>query len=226
MSVKSSLADSHVRISANVLERIPEIGSHGFTLYAVIKNHENRATGRCFPSLKRLVQLTAFDKKTVIKYIRLLESSGLIDIRPSWSGTRRTSNQYDFIEFWNSDETDSVQYPWQDAVADEGSGDDPPPLQVEEIPSPYGRVPLEPADLKPDLLTSQDISVIPIDEKTEEQPTNTQDNTSVSDTPELTIKQANCSHPKSMIYRPVEGYAFCGLCYADWEEGTTPIENV
>ena len=128
MFAEACSANSHVRIPANVLERIPEIGSHGFTLYAIIENHENYRTGRCFPSLKRLIKLTGFDKKTVIKYIRLLESCGLIDIRPSWSGTRRTSNQYDFIMFWNSDEAGSVQYPWQDTMADEGSGDDPPVL--------------------------------------------------------------------------------------------------
>jgi hypothetical protein len=157
MSVKSGFADFHVRISANILDRIPEIGSHGFTLYAVIKNHENYETGRCSPSLKRLAKLTGFDKKTVIKYARMLETSGPIDIRSSWSGTRRTSNQYDFIAFWNSDNTGSVEYPWQNAIADEGSGDDPPPLQVEEIHPPGGRVPQEPAAIMQGVTLSFDL---------------------------------------------------------------------
>jgi hypothetical protein len=38
-----------------------------------------------------------------------------------------------------------VEYPWQDTIADEGNGDDPPPLQVEEIHPPGRRVPQEPA---------------------------------------------------------------------------------
>jgi hypothetical protein len=113
MSVKSGFADSHVRISANILDRIPEIVSHGFTLYAVIK--------------------------------------------PSWSGIRRTSNQYDFIKFWNSDDTGSVEYPWQDTIADEGSGDDPPPLKVEEIHPSGGRVPHEPAAIMQGVTLSFDL---------------------------------------------------------------------
>jgi hypothetical protein len=46
MFAKACSANSHVRIPAHVLERIPEIGSHDFTLYAIIKNHENYKTGR------------------------------------------------------------------------------------------------------------------------------------------------------------------------------------
>lgn len=57
-------------------------------LYVVIVSHVNGKTGVAFPGLARLAKLTGMSKPTVIKYIKVLEDKGLIEVsRENVEGT-------------------------------------------------------------------------------------------------------------------------------------------
>lgn len=49
-------------------------------LYVVIVAHVNGKTGVAFPGLARLAKLTGMSKPTVVKYMKVLESKGLIEV--------------------------------------------------------------------------------------------------------------------------------------------------
>jgi hypothetical protein len=62
---------------------------------------ENRRTGRCNPSLTRIALDLGIDKKTVIKYLDILEEHNLITREARYTAHgRRTSNQYHLSNVW------------------------------------------------------------------------------------------------------------------------------
>ena len=148
------------------------IGTNGFAVYAVLKKHENRHTGRCWPSYQTVANITGLDRKTVIKYTSLLVVLKLINKQPCFIDGRQTSNRYSFCEL---------------PAANKGGGNTPPPLdRGEASDSPSGDVPPQP--LPPN------------------QP--------------VTKKQMDCPHKE--VARPVEGVAYCRICYLNLEK---PQEN-
>jgi DNA-binding transcriptional MocR family regulator len=105
---------------------------------------QNRATGACFPSLKKIAKATGLDKTTVIKYLRVLEREGLIQKKPRHTKTgRRTSNQYDILRFW-----EIAKQVVRDALtAGRTPPDIPgdPPLPLEETIAKCGHGTIDPA---------------------------------------------------------------------------------
>jgi len=92
---------SHSRIDNRVIDRMAELSVYAHGIYSYLVRVQNRATGACFPSLKKIAKATGLDKKTVIKYLRVLQREGLIKKHKRHTRTgRRTSNQYDILKFW------------------------------------------------------------------------------------------------------------------------------
>jgi hypothetical protein len=78
-----------------VLKWLPFIEPTGFAIYSIYICLVNKDTGYAFPSLNRLSKFLQKDKKTVIKYNRLLEQHGLITIERIQSPNGDfTSNRY------------------------------------------------------------------------------------------------------------------------------------
>jgi hypothetical protein len=99
--ILTSPTGPHSRIDNRVIDRMPEIGAYACSIYMMLVRIQNRATGACFPSLKKLMKATGLDKKTIIKYLRVLEREGYVKkIKRYTERGRRTSNQYDILKFW------------------------------------------------------------------------------------------------------------------------------
>jgi predicted transcriptional regulator len=91
----------HSRIDNRVIDRMAELTVYAHGIYSYLVRMQNRTTGACFPSLKKIGKATGLDKKTVIKYLRVLEKEGLVKKKKRHTQTgRRTSNQYDILRFW------------------------------------------------------------------------------------------------------------------------------
>ena len=91
----------HSRIDNRVIDRMAELTVYAHGIYSYLVRMQNRTTGACFPSLKKIAKATGLDKKTVIKYLRVLEKEGLVKKKKRHTQTgRRTSNQYDILRFW------------------------------------------------------------------------------------------------------------------------------
>lgn len=111
----------HTRIDNRMIDRMPELGAYACSIYMVLVRCQNRVTGACFPSLKKLVKATGLDKKTVIKYLRVLEREGYVKKQKRYTQRgRRTSNQYDILRFW-----EIAKQVIRDAFT---AGQEPPPI--------------------------------------------------------------------------------------------------
>lgn len=69
-----------------------EIGANGFIIWVAIKSHADFNTGKAWPSLRRLADITGLSVNTVQKAIKQLESCHLL--RVDHQGNQRTSNRY------------------------------------------------------------------------------------------------------------------------------------
>ena len=135
----------HVRIDARVFDFMPIIGANGFAVYAVLKKHENRHTGRCYPSYDTIAKITGLNRTTVIKYTQLLVTLGLIDKQASFIDGRQTSNRYSFRDL---------------PVGKKGGGTIPLPQdRVEQGDPPSGAVPPQPLTLN-QILTKKQIECL------------------------------------------------------------------
>ena len=65
------------RVDSMIVDKF-QLSPYEGWLYSVILRHANHKTGACFPSHKRLQELTGMKKGAVIKYIDRLEQRGLI----------------------------------------------------------------------------------------------------------------------------------------------------
>ena len=127
----------HTRIDNRVFSFMDKIGTNGFAVYAVLKKHENRHTGRCWPSYQTVADITGLDRKTVIKYTMLLVKFRLINKQPHFIDGRQSSNRYSFPDL--------------------PSGRIPPSQDgVEASPPPSGGVPPEPLPSEPALTKKQE----------------------------------------------------------------------
>jgi hypothetical protein len=130
----------HTRIDNRVYDYMPIIGTNGFAVYAVLKKHENRHTGRCYPSYQTVAEITGLDRKTVIKYTTLLVKLGFITKQAHFIEGRQTSNRYGF----------------RDLPINRTGGTIPPPQDGVETPdSPDGGVPPQPLPLEPAITKRQ-----------------------------------------------------------------------
>ena len=130
----------HTRIDNRVFDYMNIIGTNGFAVYAVLKKHENRHTGRCYPSYQTIADITGLDRTTVIKYTKLLATLGLIDKQPHFIEGRQTSNRYSF----------------RDLPLHKGGGIVPSPQDRVEAANPPGRrVPPKPLTPEPTLTKKQ-----------------------------------------------------------------------
>jgi Helix-turn-helix domain len=88
----------HIRIDLDFIrEYVPLIGPYGYTIFSVIKAHENGKTGDCFPSYKTIARESKVDRSTVIRYVKKLRELHLIS--PEWrfkEDGSYNSNQYNF----------------------------------------------------------------------------------------------------------------------------------
>jgi hypothetical protein len=120
----------HTRIDNRVFDYMDIIGTNGFAVYAVLKKHENRHSGRCFPSYQTVAEITGLNRKTVIKYTALLVTLGLITKQAHFIDGRQTSNRYSFRDL---------------PAGNKRGGTAPPPQdRVESPDSPSGGVPPQP----------------------------------------------------------------------------------
>jgi helix-turn-helix protein len=110
------------------------IGTNGFAVYAVLKKHENRHTGRCYPSYQTVADITHLDRKTVIKYTDILVKLGLITKQPHFIEGRQTSNRYSFCDLSAGNKRGGIVTPPQDrgeSLDSPGRGVPPGPLPSE-----------------------------------------------------------------------------------------------
>jgi hypothetical protein len=132
----------HTRIDNRVFDFMDVIGTNGFAVYAVLKKHENRHTGRCYPSYQTVADITGLDRTTVIKYTDLLVKLGFITKQPHFIDGRQTSNRYSFRDL--------------PAVENKGGGTvQPPQDRVDATDPPGGGVPPQPLPLNQILTKKQ-----------------------------------------------------------------------
>ena len=113
----------HTRIDNRIFDFMDIIGTNGFAVYAVLKKHENRHTGRCYPSYATVAEITGLDRTTVIKYTTLLVTLGLINKQAQFIDGRQTSNRYSFRDLPDTKK---------------GGGNKPPSQDRVETPNPPG----------------------------------------------------------------------------------------
>ena len=100
MSIPYSIPP-HLRLNNGIFEYAPQIQGNGFMIFSYLSMRRNAKTGRCYPSLKRIANDLGLDKKTVIKYLKILEEVGLIIKHATYRGGKRAANQYDILFLWN-----------------------------------------------------------------------------------------------------------------------------
>ena len=138
----------HTRIDNRVFSYMSIIGTNGFAVYAVLKKHENRHTGRCYPAYSTIAEITGLNRTTVIKYTTLLATLGLIDKQAQFIDGRQTSNRYSFRDLPAS----SKALP----AGSKGGGIVQPPQDRGELPDPPGGGdPPQPLTLEPELTKKQ-----------------------------------------------------------------------
>ena len=76
----SKLFKSTTRVSTYDLHAgfAASIGGNPFMVMMLIKSHINKDTGKCYPSIRRLVKLSGLTINTVKACIKLLEAEGII----------------------------------------------------------------------------------------------------------------------------------------------------
>jgi len=124
----------HTRIDNRVYDYMPIIGTNGFAVYAVLKKHENRHTGRCYPSYQTVADITGLNRTTVIKYTDLLVKLGFINKQAAFIDGRQTSNRYSFRDLPERDKRGRMKQPLQDRVESSdppSRADQPQPLTLE-----------------------------------------------------------------------------------------------
>ena len=122
---------AHTRIDNRIFDFMDIIGTNGFAVYAVLKKHENRHTGRCYPSYNTIAEITGLDRTTVIKYTTILVTLGLINKQAHFIDGRQTSNRYSFRDLPDTKKGGGIVPPPQDRVEQAnppGGGVPPQPL--------------------------------------------------------------------------------------------------
>jgi len=79
MKRKPTPSTGWTRIDNGVIERIAEIGTTAFAVYAALAMHTDNK-GKCFPSLARLAEIVGVSTRTVQRELRRLEKAGLVKV--------------------------------------------------------------------------------------------------------------------------------------------------
>jgi helix-turn-helix protein len=125
----------HTRIDNRIFSYMSIIGTNGFAVYAVLKKHENRHTGRCYPSYQTVADITGLNRTTVIKYTTLLITLGLINKQAHFIDGRQTSNRYSFRDLPAGNKGGRTVPPPQDRVERSnppGGANQPQPLPLNQ----------------------------------------------------------------------------------------------
>jgi helix-turn-helix protein len=95
-----------IAIDDTIIHHLPVIKPQGLAVYTVIKNHINHKSKKAFPSIERVAALCDMTKKTVIKYLRILEREGLLIIIKRRINAFRCYHEYYFPD-------PPIAYPWE-----------------------------------------------------------------------------------------------------------------
>ena len=72
---------------------LPLADPHAKLVLLALARHADRQ-GRCYPSAKRLAELTGITDRTIYKKLNVLEGLGLIERKKRMKGGKKTSNEY------------------------------------------------------------------------------------------------------------------------------------
>lgn len=75
---------------------LPLADPHAKLVLLALARHADRQ-GRCYPSAKRLAELTGITDRTIYKKLNVLEGLGLIERKKRMKGGKKTSNGYTLI---------------------------------------------------------------------------------------------------------------------------------
>ena len=145
----------HTRIDNDIIDDyLPQIGTYGFTIYAVIKRHLNQKSGQCNPSYATIARKIGIDRGTVIRYVKKLRALGLIapDLRFKEDGSQ-SSHQYNFSAA--ADRDDSKQ----------GSSTEPPPVVAEDNPGSGSAPPKQSSSLNKKERTITEVDLMPTEKQ-------------------------------------------------------------
>ena len=67
-----------------------EIGANAFVVWLAIKSHADYQTGVCWPSVRKLAELTGLSSVTVQKCLKTLTEANLLRVESEGKGTRST----------------------------------------------------------------------------------------------------------------------------------------
>jgi hypothetical protein len=194
----------HTRIENSVIDDyLPQIGAYGFSVYIVIKRHQNQKTLRCDPSYATIARKIGIDRSTVIRHVHKLKALGLLSpaLRFKEDG-RPTSNQYNFASSPNAQEHPEKEL--------RGGGTEPLPI-VAENNQDSG------TDQPEQMSENKHMEIIQQDQAKEETPTMTK----TASTPARTLRQQTCPHPSYEIASLSGGIVLCNRCYGLLDDGGT-----
>lgn len=70
-----------IQIDNKAVKMIKEIGKSGFIVYTTLKQHMNQRTKACFPSQKKLSEITGYDARQIRRAIKSLRECGMISVQ-------------------------------------------------------------------------------------------------------------------------------------------------
>lgn len=201
------------KIDTSVIKALPQIGVHGFAVYAVLKSHLNQKSGQCNPSYATIAHEAGIDRSTVIRSVTKLKALKLLSlsVRFKEDGSP-SSNQYAFSgthkEGPSENSEKSIQCRGTGIPVPFGSGPEPPPIVADDTPPSSTEPPKQSFSLNKKNGT-KDIAAA------------------------LSEKQKTCPHPPSEIVFLADNITLCHHCYGLLdenlrlqEENTPPAENV
>lgn len=75
-----------------------QIGMNAFGVWSVIKHHADFETGKSWPSMRRMAELTGLGKSTVERAIETLEAAHLLrKVQPGWPGNVGRGRTHTYI---------------------------------------------------------------------------------------------------------------------------------
>lgn len=87
----------YFKVNNDILDKYGQkLGPMGFTIYSCLIRHNGK--NGCFPSHKRISNITGISKRTVIKYIAIIEEIGLVKVKRNKKNNGENEvNNYIFI---------------------------------------------------------------------------------------------------------------------------------
>jgi DNA-binding transcriptional ArsR family regulator len=87
---------------------LPLADPHAKLVLLALARHADRQ-GRCYPSAKRLAELTGITDRTIYKKLNVLEGLGLIERKKRMKGGKKTSNEYKInVSYFRINKSDNI----------------------------------------------------------------------------------------------------------------------